>query len=353
MSMRPLRCDKCRGPCKYVGLQLMAGQEVGATYGVGWGCAACDFKALDVCPVGPLVPGNAICLNCGAAIPADAACPGCGLTREAALAFLCPESPPVEAGAAAQELFGRGLFRRGLALLNCALTNDPKQEGPWLLKSTFLEGLGLQTHLLKMLEGALAAGGPSSLLIFLGSALQRAGRHEEALVAARRYLEADPDGNWAGTAHGNLGLALRGLGRHDEAEAMFRRAIEVEPGRVFHYRNLAQLLIDQRRWAGALGALEAGLDKATATEDKVRLLEGLAFVCAEEERAAQALEYIDRAIALGATSARTHYLRGRSLALLGRLGEARDEVRRVLELEPENGEAKEALAMIEKAMAGA
>ena len=40
-------------------------------------------------------------------------------------------------------------------------------------------------------------------------------------------------------------------------------------------------------------------------------------------------------------------------ALLGRLGEARDEVRRVLEAEPANAEAKEAMAMIEKAMAGA
>jgi tetratricopeptide (TPR) repeat protein len=352
MSMRPWSCGRCRGPCKYIGLQLVAGQEAGATYGVGWGCAACDYKALDVCPVGPLVPVDAACLNCGADVPADA-CPGCGLTRAAALAFLCPEPLPTDPSAAARDLFGHGLFRRGLAILNIALMKDPVQETPWLLKSTFLEGLGLQAQLLKMLEGALAAGGPSSLLIFFGSALQRAGRNDEALAAARRYLETTPDGHWAGMAHGNIGLALRGLGRHDEAEAMYRRAVEVEPGRVVHYRNLAQLLIDQRRWAGALGALEAGLDKATATDDKVRLLEGLAFVCAEEERAAQALEYVDRAVALGATSARTHYLRGRSLALLGRLDEARDEVRRVLELEPENGEAKEALAMIEKAQAGA
>ena len=55
---------------------------------------------------------------------------------------------------------------------------------------------------------------------------------------------------------------------------------------MLHYRNLAQLLVDQQRRAGALGVLEVGLDKATAADDKVRLLEGLAFVCAEEERAA-------------------------------------------------------------------
>jgi tetratricopeptide (TPR) repeat protein len=355
MSMRPWVCGRCRGPCKYRGLELLAGQEVGAAYGVGWGCTACDYKAIDVCPLGPLVPSGAACLNCGAELPEadDAPCPYCGLTRGAARAFLRPEPLPADPGTAARELFGRGLFRRGLALLNDALMKDPKQEAPWVLKSTFLEGLGLYDHLLRMLNGALAAGGPTSLLLFHSTALQRAGRHEEALAAAQRYLEVEPAGAWTGTAHGNIGQALRGLGRHDEAEAMFKRAIELDPSRVAHYRNLAQLLIDQRRWAGAFGALDTGLDQAATNDDKVRLLEGLAFVCAEEERAAQALDYVDRAIALGAKGARTYYLRGRALALLGRLAEARDEVRRVLEMEPGHAEATEALAMIDKALAEA
>jgi hypothetical protein len=170
-------------------MQLLAGQEAGATYGVGWGCSACDYKALDVCPLGPLVPSDALCLNCGDAYPstaADAACPGCGLTRAGALAFLHPENVPIDPGAAARDLFGRGLFRRGLAVLNLALARDPGQETPWLLKGTLLEGLGLQSHLLKMFEAALAAGGPTSLLINYGSALHRAGRHEEAIAASRR-----------------------------------------------------------------------------------------------------------------------------------------------------------------------
>jgi tetratricopeptide (TPR) repeat protein len=337
-------------------LQLLAGQEAGATYGVGWGCSACDYKALDVCPLGPLVPSGTTCLNCGDAYPsaaADAACPGCGLTRPGALAFLHLGSAPADPAAAARDLFGRGLFRRGLAVLNQALARDPGQETPWLLKCTLLEGLGLHSHLLKMLEGALAAGGPASLLVSYGSALHRAGRHPDAITASRRYLDLAPDGPLAGAAHSNLGLALRALGRDDEAEEVYRRAVRADPGQVLHYRNLAQLLIDQQRWAGALGALEAGLERAATAEDKVRLLEGLAFVCAEEERAGQALEYVDRAMALGAGSARTHYLRGRALALLGRLEEARDEVKRVLNLEPENAEARQAMGMIDKALAEA
>ena len=196
MSMRPWSCGRCQGACKNLGLQLLAGQETGAAYGVAWGCSACDYKVLDVCPLGPLVPSDAVCLNCGAAYGAadDVPCPGCGLTRAAALAFLSPVPVPADPGEAVRDLFGRGLFRRGLALLNDALMNDPGQETPWLLKCTFLDGLGLQAHLLSMLEGALAAGGPASLLINYGLALQRAGRHEEAIAASRRYLEAAPDG---------------------------------------------------------------------------------------------------------------------------------------------------------------
>jgi tetratricopeptide (TPR) repeat protein len=349
MSLRPRNCDRCKGPCKYVGLHLL-GQEAEATFAVSWACPACDYKVLDVCPLGPLVPGDAACLNCGAALSADPACPDCGLTRASAFAFLCPEGVPPDPEAVARDLFGRGLFRRGLAVVNRALAHDPGLEGAWLLKCSLLEGLGLQNHLLKMIEGAITAGAPASLLINYGSALHRAGRHEEAAAASRRYLDVAPDGPWAALARSNLGVALRALGRDDEAEEMYRDAIRTDPEHVPHYRNLAQLLVDQRRWAGAFGALEAGLERATTTDDKVRLLEGLAFVCAEEERAEQALGYVDQAMALGASAGRTHYLRGRALALLGRLSEARDEVRRVLELDPDDAEAREAQAMIDKAL---
>jgi tetratricopeptide (TPR) repeat protein len=354
MSMRSWICERCQRPCSYLELQLIAGQEVGTFYGVAWGCSPCDYKALDVCPLGPLIPSEDACLNCGAAYPSQATqagCPDCGLTRAAATAFLHSDGVTADVATVVPELFGRALFRRGLALLNESLTRDPEQEAPWLMKCAFLESLGLPGHVLRMLEGALAVGGPPSLFINHGAALQRAGRYEEAGAASRRYLDTVPGGPLSGSAHSNLGLALRALGRDEEAEESYREAIRLDGGNVLHYRNLAQLLADQRRWSGALGVLEAGLDRATTDEDKNRLLEGLAFVCAEEERGTQALEYIDRAIALGAASARAHYLRGRALALLGRIDEARVEIRGVLDLEPEHVDARQAMDMIDRALA--
>ena len=57
-----------------------------------------------------------------------------------------------------------------------------------------------------------------------------------------------------------------------------------------------------------------------------------------------------QALALGAESASARYLRGRALALLGRLPEARADLRRVLTLDPDHEEAKRALRMIGDAM---
>jgi tetratricopeptide (TPR) repeat protein len=353
MSIRPLRCEKCRSECSYLGIQRYSGQQATAMYGVAWACSACDDKVLDVCPLGPLVPRDDRCLNCGGTYPSgeeEAACAGCGQARAAVSAFLELEPPTSDPVAAAQDLLGRGLFRRGLAVLNQALQREPGLENAWLLKCSFLEGTGLHALVTPMLEEALAAGGPPSLLINYASALQRAGRAREAAAASRRYLE-QPQGRWTGAALTNLGMALRSLGDEDGAEEVYRQAVVTDPDEVLHYRNLAQLLLDQRRWAGALGVLETGLARATQPEDRARFLEGLAFVYVEDDRPERALDHVDQAIAFGTSSARTWYLRGRALALLGRLEEARAEMVRVLEKEPDNEDAKKGLTMIDEALA--
>jgi tetratricopeptide (TPR) repeat protein len=353
MSIRPRECEKCHGECQYLGNQLFAVDGAQISYGVGWGCSQCDFKALDVCPLGPVFPTTALCLNCGMPYPSsaeDAACADCGLTRAAALDFLrLTPVPPANPGAVARDLFGKGLFRRGLAVLNQALSADPTLETPWLLKCTLLEGFGLFDPMIEMLESALAAGAPAALLINYGSVLHRIGRFQDAAAAARRYLELEPHGRWAVAARTNLGVSLRKLGRDDDAEALYREAIQMDPEQVVHYRNLGQLLVDQKRWAGALGALETGLARATKPEDRIRFLEGLAFVSIEEERASQALASLERAMSLGADSANTHYLKSQALALLGRLEEAGKEIDLVLQREPGHEKGKKARAMIEQA----
>lgn len=84
--------------------------------------------------------------------------------------------------------------------------------------------------------------------------------------------------------------------------------------------------------------------------DRIELLEEQSFVWAECQRGEEALRSAEAAAGLGSTSARTHYLRGRALALLGRLEEARDEMNQVLTLDPDNADARRGLGLIEEAL---
>jgi len=92
--------------------------------------------------------------------------------------------------------------------------------------------------------------------------------------------------------------------------------------------------------------LDAALARFTDTADRIWLLEEQSFLWAECQRGEQALRSADASLAFGSNSVRTHYLRGRALALLGRLDEARHEMNRVLTLDPTNADAQRGLNMI-------
>jgi Flp pilus assembly protein TadD len=95
--------------------------------------------------------------------------------------------------------------------------------------------------------------------------------------------------------------------------------------------------------------LDSALGQFSAPADRIFLLEEQAFLWAKCERGEEALRSIEAAAALGSNSVRTHYLRGRALALLGRLEEARDELNQVLTLDPNNADAKRGLKLIDAA----
>ena len=248
MSTHPLHCSTCDRECVYDRCAPF-GQGQEATYAVGWRCPNCGKRSLDVCPVGPLVPAPGLCLNCGAQYPpdeADAPCAACGLSRRACPAALgLTETADDNPIASAREAFTRGLFRRGMAILNQALQERVEWVDAWFLKARFLNSLGFNHTAIEMIDGALA--------------------------------------------------------------------------------------------------------RFTSPTDRIALLEEQSFLWAECERGEEALRSADAAAALGSNSIRTHYLRGRALALLGRLEEARNEMNQVLALDPNNAEGRRALNMIDAA----
>ncbi|MBV9122905.1 MAG: tetratricopeptide repeat protein [Planctomycetes bacterium] len=92
------------------------------------------------------------------------------------------------------------------------------------------------------------------------------------------------------------------------------------------------------------------LARSPHVTDRIRLLEEQSFLWAECEHGEEAFQNADAALALGSNSVRTHYLRGRALALLGRLEEARNEMDQVLTLDPTNAEAQRGRNMIDAAL---
>jgi tetratricopeptide (TPR) repeat protein len=96
--------------------------------------------------------------------------------------------------------------------------------------------------------------------------------------------------------------------------------------------------------------IELALTKINDATERIYLLEEQSFLWAECENGENALRCADASLELGSTSIRSHYLRGRALALLGQLEEARSEIKHVLATDPENADAQRALPMIDKAL---
>jgi Flp pilus assembly protein TadD len=86
-------------------------------------------------------------------------------------------------------------------------------------------------------------------------------------------------------------------------------------------------------------------------EVQIDLFEEATSLWAECGRGDDALRTADAAVVLGSASVRTHYLRGRALALIGRLEEACAQMTQVLALDPDNSDARSGMSMIESALA--
>ncbi|MDP2388883.1 MAG: tetratricopeptide repeat protein, partial [Acidobacteriota bacterium] len=74
----------------------------------------------------------------------------------------------------------------------------------------------------------------------LGSALQAAGRHDEAVAHHQRAIALAPD---HAPAYNNLGASLRAAGRLDEAIAAYRQALALRPDFASASYNLANALL--------------------------------------------------------------------------------------------------------------
>lgn len=354
MSVATLQCSKCHHDCRYESLRQFPPNQQ-ATYAVSWLCPQCGYRAVDVCNLGPLVPQPDSCLNCGELHHQEQdQCPGCGLTRPEAMTFLhLASTPRQDIVSAAQEAFQRGWFQHGMALANQSLQHDFGNTGAWQVKTSFLRALSFHEANEQMLAEAIKLGAPPFLLLLYGSALQLRGTHAEAVDAFRKYLESEAaDTKDLAMACSEQGKSLSALGKFKAAEEAHKRAIASMPTWAVLYLNYSDMFIEQGRWKEALSILEQGLGHVVEREEKIALLDAKVHVLGAQLRGDEALACADEALALGGNSVSLHYNRGRALAMIGRLEEARHEMTTALQMDPNSACSQRALEQINAALRG-
>ena len=162
-----------------------------------------------------------------------------------------------------------------------------------------------------------------------------AGRHEEALAAARTGVEQRPDN---ADAYTNLGRVLVLLERLEEAETVLRSALELAPGHPLAHLNLGEALRKGGRHEGAVElyrrALESDGDVAPAQA-------GLGLALFALARYEEALGALETALALDPTApsaGELSLLAGRAARELGRLDAADAHFRRAAAMDPDSAE---------------
>jgi len=167
----------------------------------------------------------------------------------------------------------------------------------------------------------------------LGTALQAAGKMQEAAVSYRNALMLKPD---MAEAHLNLGAVLQALGKSGAAEARFRQAIAIKPNLAEAYVNLGNILLEQGK-----------LDEAAASQQKALAFRpGFAeahFNLGNAHRAqgnhAQAVADYERALELNPNLAEAHSNLGNTLLAQNNLEDAVASYERALVLQPEFADA--------------
>lgn len=145
-----------------------------------------------------------------------------------------------------------------------------------------------------------AAAGPH---YSAGRLWELGGRPDRAETSYRRALGLDPN---HARAHNNLGCVLSLQGRLEEALACYRRALQIDPAQPEANQNLAAMTGDA---AAQETSIRGYLEQIERDPGDARALANLASIYAGAGRHREALDCLDRAIALDPERAEARYSR--------------------------------------------
>jgi tetratricopeptide (TPR) repeat protein len=198
-----------------------------------------------------------------------------------------------------------------------------------------------------LLEQAMLWFPSASTCSQLGEIYVQQGLTRLALIHYQRTATLYPR---SGLVHTKLANVYRSLGRLDDAEASYRRSVRVEPGYVGAYINLAGIYELQGRDQETLELLQTAVHIAP---DSAWAHSALGSICLKMEASAhgnasvEALVHLERAVELEPENVTWLLSLAYGYREVGQSLEAIVTYRRVLDLDPGNQKATNALEELE------
>jgi len=168
---------------------------------------------------------------------------------------------------------------------------------------------------------------PAGMTLGQAFALHQQGRIREAEQAYHTLLGRNPRD--ARVLH-LLGLLTAQNGQTSRGAELIRRSLEIDPRRFLAHRDLGNILLQGRDFAGALESFNRALMLKPREAD---VLDNRGTALRMLNRLEEALASHDMALALSPDHALAHLNRGSALAGLGRLGEALESFDRAIALD--------------------
>ena len=174
-----------------------------------------------------------------------------------------------------------------------------------------------------------------------GATLTNEGKYDEAIAKFNAVIAEIPK---CADCYNNLGAIYTRKQEWDKAEEAFKKAIELAPDSVEAYNGLATIYNAQKKFKEAQ-AMSAEANKRMATgggAGNAGALYNAAVISWNSNDFPKAHELLTQAVKTDPAHADSHFMLGRVLINLGKLGEAATEFETYLKLAPTGPNAKEA-----------
>ncbi|MCA9214362.1 MAG: tetratricopeptide repeat protein, partial [Planctomycetales bacterium] len=211
-----------------------------------------------------------------------------------------------------------------------------------------LTGLGAQLLMQKQIDEAQQLfekalkidPNHATALINLAMIDQSRGNVDSALRRLRTVVSRNPD---YVAALVNLGSLLASIEQYDEAIQYLSKAVTLDPRQLVAHLNLANAYSATNRFDEAK---QHYLSVQQLNPRMPHVHFGLGMMYAKMNEHADAVNSLRNAISLGGANARTYLELGRSLVAVGQQKAAAEAFERVLELDPKNDAARQAISSL-------